>query len=152
MRDSYSFKEAQRDLFAVSQGYYLGHCISSDFALGAGIAKQFDEIFDMRDKLRQERELFKTIGAGSIGGVGSVVVIDNVFNLITKEKYWHKPTYETLTAALIDMREYMEEHLITKLAIPKIGCGLDRLEWDVVLEILCDIFDDSDVEILVCTL
>lgn len=145
-------KEAQRDLFTVPQGYYLGHCISSDFALGAGIAKQFDEIYDMKTKLKKERELFKMIGAGNIGGVGSAVVIDNVFNLITKDKYWHKPTYSTLTSSLLDMCGYMEEHLITKLAIPKIGCGLDRLEWDVVLEILQDLFEESDIEILVCTL
>ena len=29
----------KRDLFTMPQGYYLAHCISADFALGAGIAK-----------------------------------------------------------------------------------------------------------------
>ena len=31
----------KRDLFTMSQGYYLAHCISADFALGAGIAKTY---------------------------------------------------------------------------------------------------------------
>ena len=35
--------EVTQDLFTVPQGYYLAHCISGDYALGAGIAKVFDE-------------------------------------------------------------------------------------------------------------
>lgn len=31
----------KRDLFTVSKDYTLCHCISADFALGAGIAKKF---------------------------------------------------------------------------------------------------------------
>ena len=38
-----TFREENGDLFAeeILKGYALGHCISSDFALGAGIAKAF---------------------------------------------------------------------------------------------------------------
>lgn len=35
-----NYMEMTGDLFAVPQGYYLAHCISGDFSLGAGIAKQ----------------------------------------------------------------------------------------------------------------
>lgn len=38
------------------------------------------------------------------------------------------------------------------LAMPKIGCGLDRLQWGKVKEIICEVFKDMDVEILVCYL
>jgi len=145
-------REEKRDLFTVPQGYYLAHCISSDFALGAGIAKQFNEVFDMAHKLKTERELYLEIGVGELGNVGSAVIIDNVFNLITKEKYWNKPTYETLFFALTDMKNYMDEHFITKLAMPKIGCGLDRLSWDVVLEEIEIIFNEDVYDILICTL
>ena len=34
----------KRDLFTVPDAYYLCHCISADFALGAGIAKRFAEL------------------------------------------------------------------------------------------------------------
>ena len=34
----------KRDLFTVPKDYFLCHCISADFALGAGIAKKFAEI------------------------------------------------------------------------------------------------------------
>lgn len=46
-----NYMEMTGDLFAVPQGYYLAHCISGDFSLGAGIAKQFDEVYNMRFKL-----------------------------------------------------------------------------------------------------
>ena len=46
-----NYMETRGDLFAVPQGYYLAHCISGDFALGAGIAKQFNEVYNMRFKL-----------------------------------------------------------------------------------------------------
>jgi hypothetical protein len=50
------------------------------------------------------------------------------------------------------MKEQCEEWDITKLAIPYIGCGLDRLNWDEVKDVIEDVFEDTDVEILVCSL
>ena len=48
------YREEVRDLFSVSDDYYLAHCISEDFALGAGIAVEFNNRFDMRKKLKEE--------------------------------------------------------------------------------------------------
>ena len=30
---------------------------------------------------------------------------------------------------------------VTKLAMPKIGCGLDKLEWTKVLNIIIEVFE-----------
>lgn len=38
---------------------------------------------------------------------------------------------------------------VGKLAMPKIGCGLDRLNWDDVSYLIQDIFKDIDIEIRV---
>lgn len=45
-----TIKEEKRNLFTMPKDYVLAHCISADFALGAGIAKKFDELFDARKK------------------------------------------------------------------------------------------------------
>ena len=37
-----------------------------------------------------------------------------------------------------------------KIAMPVIGCGLDRLEWSKVSEIIKEVFECTDIEILVC--
>lgn len=137
--------EEQRDLFTVPQGYYLAHCISADFALGAGIAKKFDEVYNMKFKLFKNYDNFEFDG-------GETLLIDNVFNLVTKPQCYNKPTYDTLREALEAIRTQMEYLDITKLAMPKIGCGLDRLQWDKVYDIICDVFKDTDVDILICEL
>lgn len=141
--------EVQKDLFTVPQGYYLAHCISGDYALGAGIAKKFDEVYNMRFKLHRDYAISE---GDKFANVGRALLIDNVFNLVTKERCFHKPTYDELYNTLIDMREKCEEYGITKLAMPLIGCGLDKLEWDSVKDIIENVFEQTDIEILVCKL
>ena len=76
------YKEIHGDLFKLPENYYLCHCISSDFKLGLGIAAEFDKHFDMRRKLfsKYQPNVFKPCA----------LLVDNVFNLVTKEKYWYK--------------------------------------------------------------
>jgi len=140
-------EEKVMDLFTVSQGYYLAHCISGDFALGAGVAVEFDKNYNMKAKLNKRYPL-----DGKFGYVGHALLIDNVFNLVTKARCFHKPTYNDLYEALTDMHNQMEVLDITKVAMPLIGCGLDRLEWDRVKDIIEDVFEETDIEILICKL
>ena len=132
-----------KDLFTVPQGYYLAHCISADFALGAGIAKTFDNIYNMRYKLFKFYDNFEYRG-------GDALLVDNVFNLVTKPKCYHKPTYQSLRESLETMRDIMGDIGVTKLAMPRIGSGLDRLDVNMVYDIICEVFEDTDVEILIC--
>lgn len=132
-----------KDLFTMEQGYYLAHCISADFALGAGIAKAFDSVYNMRFKLFRHYPDYEYNG-------GDAILIDNTFNLVTKCKCWHKPTYESLRESLEMMREQLEFLDATKLAMPWIGCGLDKLNKDQVYDIICEVFDDMDIEIVIC--
>jgi hypothetical protein len=135
----------KRDLFTMPQGYYLAHCISADFALGAGIAKIFDNVYNMRFKLYRNYDNYVYHG-------GDALLINNVFNLVTKQKCWHKPTYESLKDSLETMKVIMELEDVTKLAMPKIGCGLDKLSWDRVYDMICEVFEDTDVEIVICAI
>jgi hypothetical protein len=135
----------KKDLFTMPQGYYLAHCISADFALGAGIAKTFDTVYNMRHKLFKDRPNYVYNG-------GDAILIDNVFNLVTKAKYWHKPTYDSLRESLEMMKEHLEFMDVTKLAMPTLGCGLDRLQWMKVYDIICDVFNDMNIEIVICVL
>lgn len=70
--------EVEKDLFSVDPQYSLVHCVSADFALGAGIAKQFDTRFNMR------YELFEKYGSYHFTG-GKCLKIGSVFNLVTKD-------------------------------------------------------------------
>lgn len=144
-----NFKEETRDLFTVPQGYYLAHCISGDYSLGAGIAAQFVDVYNMRYKLHRN---YPIPDGEKFANVGEALLIDNVFNLVTKDRVYHKPTYDTLIETLKDMKEQCENLDINKIAMPRIGCGLDGLSWDTVEEIIMEVFEDTDMEILICTL
>ena len=143
------FNEVQKDLFTVPQVYYLAHCISGDYALGAGIAKVFDQVYNMRFKLHRD---YAIPDGEKYANVGRALLVDNVFNLVTKQRCFHKPTYDTLYETLVDMKEQCENFDIEKIAMPLIGCGLDRLDWEQVKDVIEDVFGETDIEILVCKL
>ena len=140
------FKEIKGDLFESDDKYTLVHCISSDCAMGAGIAKTFDS------KMPQMKKLLKsTIRENNMQGYFAILYIGerNVINLITKERYWHKPTYSSLKASLLSAKKIAIRYDIKYLAMPVIGCGLDRLQWSQVTAMIKEIFADTDIEIVV---
>lgn len=143
------YKEEHKDLFSVPEDYYLAHCISADFGMGKGIVVEFNKRFDMKRKLQKiYPDYINQWHRNKM--IGDCIQQDKVFNLITKERYCMKPTYDSLKVALLEMKDLCNEIHVTKLAMPVIGCGLDRLEWSKVSEIIKDIFKDTNIEILVC--
>lgn len=143
------FKEEYKDLFTVPEDYFLVHCISADFGMGKGIVIKFNQYFDMKNKLINKYHNL-AIEDWDKGNYGFCILEDRVFNLITKRNYWLKPTYKTLQNSLLSMKNLIIKNNINKIAMPLIGCGLDRLEWDQVSQIIKDTFNDIDIEILIC--
>ncbi len=141
------FREEQGDLFAeeIISEYALCHCISSDFALGAGIAKAFAAMGVKRRLCAEFPKLWQGRGYCLFVEVNGVLVA----NLVTKQRHFHKPTLETLRQSLEDLREQAAERNLKKLAMPKIGCGLDKLKWEDVSAVIKEIFGETDIEILV---
>jgi len=138
------FREIQQDLFAMDDRYVLAHCISADARMGAGIAVQFRQRFGLENL--QEQAKIEPLEIGRCYRVGRTL------NLVTKAKFSYKPTYASFTQAVESMRDVCLEEGIVKLAMPQIGCGLDRLKWEKASGIIRHAFADTDVEIVVCTL
>lgn len=139
------YEEKKMNLFDVAEEYYLAHCISSDFGMGAGIAVQFNERFNMKNRLLKKYN-------GQLVEYPKVILVDRVFNLVTKDKCYEKPTYESIEKAIGIMSNICKQDNIKYLAMPKIGCGIDGLSWDRVSEIIKDKFADLEINILVCVL
>lgn len=143
-----TYKEEYRDLFTVPEDYYLAHCISADFGMGKGIVVEFNKRFDMKNKLQEKYPNFvNDFHHYKYGGMA--LIEGRVINLVTKERYWQKPTYETLKQAL-NVAKLRLPNDCKKIAMPIIGCGLDKLNWNEVSRQIKDIFADTDIEILVC--
>lgn len=122
----------------------LAHCVSSDLKMGAGIALEF------RNKYGRVNEL-----AGQCPTIGDICVLQSgdiyIYYLVTKKLYWNKPTYQDLKYSLSNLKSHMEKNNIKSVSMPKIGCGLDKLDWKRVSRIINDIFQDSDIEITIYT-
>lgn len=136
------YNEIYQDLFTVNEDYFLAHCISSDAKMGKGIAVEFRKRFKL-DVLQHEAVKVRL-------KVGSCIRVGRVLNLVTKKYYWNKPTYETFAVALKNMKKLAIRNGIKKIAMPQIGAGLDKLNWEKNRDIIKDIFSDTNIEILVC--
>ena len=99
----------------------LAHCISSDFKMSAGIARSFKRKFPYNFPESTNSPLF-------------VQQLDDrfIFHLVTKKRFFHKPTYDSLRQSLEAMTKHANKHKITEISMPKAACGLDRLEWHKV--------------------
>lgn len=150
--------EENIDLITVDdKEYYLVQCITADFASSTGIGMYFDKKYNIdTKKLLEEKYGDKVID--TYPKLTCILCDNRVFNLIIKKNYYHKATYESVKTALVDMKKILlNENIISeiktnKIAMPKIGCGLDGLEWYRVKRIIEDVFDDTNVEILVCNI
>ena len=131
------FNEQIGDLFSAEKSISLAHCVSRDFHMGKGIALEFKKRFQRVCELHEQE---KKIGDVAVLSDGSRFL----YYLITKERFYQKPSYDTLRRSLQKMKEHMIENKVTELAIPKIACGLDRLCWKKVQEMIMEEFSDLE--------
>lgn len=86
---------------------------------------------------------------------GGVAVLKDgqryIYYLVSKNETYSKPTYQDLSYSLEAMRKHMSENNVSKLAMPRIGCGIDGLQWDKVSDLIKEVFKDESVEITVYT-
>jgi O-acetyl-ADP-ribose deacetylase (regulator of RNase III) len=132
--------EVKGDLFTSKNS--LAHCVSEDLKMGKGIAKTFKDKFGSVNELRLQKKK-----------VGEVAYIKNdnryIFYLITKEKYFQKPDYSDLYLSLTNLRDLCKNFGITEISMPKIGCGLDRLDWTIVRKYIDKIFGNSGISVTI---
>lgn len=134
--------ELEINIMAIPQGYYLAQGISRDLNFKVGLPALFEKTYNLKEKLaaNYDEEI----------EIGEVYLIDNVYSLVVKDSSYDRPDRDVLMDALVELRDQMEEDMVTKLAIPKLCCGRNGLEWDDVKAMISFVFGDSDVQILVC--
>lgn len=135
--------EENGDLFELSNKWVLAHCVSADGKLGAGIAKQFSSRFegigDAVKKWDKDRAAFYDGER-------------QVYNLITKERYFEKPTYSSIQSSLEDMKSDMLKRGLVRVGMPRIGSGLDKKKWSKVKKIIEEAFHGSGIRVKIKTL
>ncbi|EDW70613.2 ADP-ribose glycohydrolase OARD1 [Drosophila virilis] len=138
----FMIKEVSGDLFSAGPDYAMCHCVAADLRMGKGIAVMFRNKFGQVATLQKQNVQ-----------PGGVAVLEHhgryIYYLITKQNSWGKPTYQLLHSSLSAMQRHMLEHNVRKLALPRIGCGLDGLNWAKVKDMLAEIFYADSTELVV---
>ena len=75
-----------------------------------------------------------------------------IYNLVTKERFCDKPNPSTLSQTLEAMKSHASMNGFSTIAIPKLGCGRDQMNWQEVVKLLRDIFAYANVQLVVYTL
>ena len=148
-----------------SSDFLICHCISADAAMGAGVAlalvRRFpsmkSEVKDCLKDIPLTQRISQVVFF--VDDTSNALSNTIVANMITKARYWEKSSTMphgayliNLCRCLVSVRQVMLERGIKKLAMPKIGCGLDRCSWTDVESIISDVFGDTDIDITVCVL
>eukprot|EP01126_Amoeba_proteus_P006011 TRINITY_DN1207_c0_g1_i1.p1 TRINITY_DN1207_c0_g1~~TRINITY_DN1207_c0_g1_i1.p1 ORF type:complete len:172 (-),score=31.81 TRINITY_DN1207_c0_g1_i1:174-689(-) len=136
----FMLEEIVGDLFSCDRDTALAHCVSRDLAMGKGIAVQFKNRFGGLDCLRRQNQ--RVGGCAWLESNGRFV-----FYLVTKERYFNKPTYADLKNSLESVKELCQSHDVKSLAMPRIGCGLDGLIWGQVKRLIKEVFDSTCIGI-----
>ncbi|KAJ8386370.1 hypothetical protein AAFF_G00170750 [Aldrovandia affinis] len=113
--------------------------------MGAGIAVLFKKKYGGVQELKAHRQ---TPGGCAVLKRGGRMI----FYLVTKKKASQKPTCEALRQSLQAMKVLCLENGVVGLSMPRIGCGLDRLKWEVVSLMIEEVFCDASVCITVYSL
>ena len=137
-----NYKIIKGDLFTCPQEASLAHCVSKDFHMSKGIAVPFKEKFKgVQDLISQNVKK---------GECAYLRREDRyIFYLVTKKKYWGKPTLQSLASSLESMRDHCLNFNVRELCMPKIAAGLDELCWEDVEGIIKKVFVDIPIDITI---
>lgn len=125
------------------------HCVSRCLGMGKGIATVFKSSFGGVDILRRQNKRIGEVAvlhhdkSGSTDGTDEKAGADGegrfVYYLITKEKYWNKPTYDAVRASLEDLRAHALKYKVCKSGKQTVGkpgllyAWVIRCVWVVVV-------------------
>ena len=126
----------------------IGHCISADARMGKSFADFLSHrIPGLRSTCRKAK-LFM----GQVFPFWDSTGQRYIYNLVTKERFCDKPNLSTLSKTLEANKIHAGTNSISTIAIPKLGCGLDQMNWQEVVKLLRDIFAYAALQVVVYTL
>ena len=121
----------------------ITHCVSANFKITAGIARDFKRKFPTKYPSYLNHS-YTPLWFQWLSETRRFL-----YHLVTKQKYFNKPTYSTLRASLERMRTHAENNNIPRISMLCIGTGLDQLDWDKVKLLIQETFRTSPAQVVV---
>ena len=125
----------------------IAHCISTDAKISKGFAETIcSKVNGFQEYYRKNKAI--VVEAIPYWNPESSIFI---YNLVTKSKFFEKPTLDNLQISLENMRGHAVPNNVTKITRPKLGCGLDKLQRIDVFKLIQDTFTYSGLQIQIIT-
>lgn len=159
VNNNFILQEHTGDLLEAHCYNYIIHTVSGDFKeKGAmGINRRIIDLFNIEDDLISEIDFLKRVGTygnwlyaepNSIKGE-IISYSKNVLSVIVKESCYDKVTYNTIGIVLENLRKFVERNHITHIAMSRICCGRDELDWEIIRQYIIDAFKDVDYKLTI---
>ena len=140
-----NYEERQVDLLSLPVYYHIAFAIPADLSFGSETARRIEAIYKLKPKLEKAAEEYENECEDLEEGwvkAGDVVKIENVYVMFTTNKKYQHPTLDTIRECVRTLAQDCYKNKIQFLAMPRIGCGHGRLDWNVVRELILDEFDN----------
>jgi appr-1-p processing enzyme family protein len=124
---------------------YIVNPVNTVGIMGKGLALQFKE------KYPENFEKYKKYCQKGDFTVGKLLIINEknkkIINFPTKIHWKNKSKLQYITDGLAKLKIAIEKRKINSIAMPKIGCGLGGLDWDLVFLEICKFYNELSSEI-----
>ena len=136
IREPFKIKYVTRD---VTETNIFCHCVSKDNRFGKGLALQIDEQFASKKYCENNYK-------------DQNMIIQNfenktILHLYTKDTYKENANVKQLKSCLITLRDYLIKNDLFEINMPYLSCGLDKLEKPKLIQLLNNIFKDTNIQI-----
>ena len=137
-----NIKLIEENLLNVPIYFKVAQAINADLTFSPkGLTGLMDKYFNISFQL----EDYKNVEWET----GDVIPTGSVYNLLTKQDRNDYVTYENLRICLENLKDGCYRDNIKYIAIPKIGCGRDKLDFSKVLSLICEVFGDTDIQVCI---
>ena len=121
--------------------------------MGKGVAKSIKEKFPWCYSPYKQACDKKFISTGNIFAIKMEVhpqiIYPTIIHLTTKDHWKGSSKLEWVISGCNELKQFLDEKQIKSVAIPRLGCGLGGLSWDLVKPKMEEIFSDIDCEVII---
>lgn len=129
-------RDLNADLLSMPVYYNIAHCIPADFTVYGATAQRINDVYDLVDLIKHDYMDWEVRP-----NVGDVNYLKNVFTLFATPKKYARPSMEDLRKCVANLAQECVDLGIMHLAMPRIGCGHNKLKWDEVKDMICEEFE-----------
>lgn len=136
------------DLFTTPGIDALAHGVNCAGVMGIGIAVEFRRRWPEMFAAYRAQCLARNLRPGDVLAWGKSPII---YNLATQQRPGRRATLRAIRVAIGQMLFVADGHRVTRIGLPRIGCGYGGLLWADVRAALEDVAGLARVELIVVT-